>query len=780
MPTVQAFRVAQDLAHLRLQAPGEPERPLSDQQRRTLETLLLKGKSLDFDQVRKRLALPSETDFNLATMRKTELVGAETARRLGSRKLLGDRWHSLPLDQQDAVVSMLIDADTDEEAATFIESLGFDNLAGLAATRVAMIDGTASLSLRAISRILPHLRTGLTYSDAVKAAGYTHHSDQRTGEVRDTLPYYGELLFERLGTGSGETGDAPEKRWGRAPNPTVHVSLNELRRVVNAVIARHGKPDQIVIETLRELGRSAVQRREYEREQRKNQEANQRRKEMLREFGLAVNGDNLMRLRLWEEQAQDPLKRTCPYTGTLITARMALSDVIEEDHILPFAITLDDGTSNRVLVTREANRQKARRTPYEAFGHSDRWATVLQHAENLPAGKRWRFAPDALERFAGAQDFLARHLNDSSTIARLARFYLEVLAPGKVWSTPGRLTGLLRAKLGIGTDNVLGRGGAYKSRTDHRHHAIDAVVVALTDRSMLQRVSTAARRGDRTGRLIGELSEPWQGFVEQVIDRVRNVIVSHKPDVGWQGALHNDTAYGSVAGAGRKAPNVVVRRPIDAFADWSRDDIGKHVRDVVLGAKLSAAVSSGDKVERRARLQGLTHSGGKGVRRIRTVERLENVVAIRDRKTGAPYKLLKLDSNHRIELWRLPKGSYQLNTVSTFDAAQDARLGATEGGSPGRDRRPHPAAKLMMCLHKNDMVALGTGADRKIMRVVKMRDGEVTLAPHNEAGNLKSRDADKADAFKYLAAGASRLIGSKARKVWVDPAGRLRDPGPLT
>lgn len=93
--------------------------------------------------------------------------------------------------------------------------------------------------------------------------------------------------------------------------------------------------------------------------------------------------------------------------------------------------------------------------------------------------------------------------------------------------------------------------------------------------------------------------------------------------------------------------------------------------------------------------------------------------------------------------------------------------------------RPHPAAKLLMRLHKNDMVAIGLGAGRKFMRVVKMMNGSVTLAPHNEGGNLKARDTSKDDAFKYLSASATRLVADNARKIWVDPSGRVRDPGPF-
>jgi CRISPR-associated endonuclease Csn1 len=778
MPSAQAYRIAQDLAHLRLSQPGMPGRELGDEERTLLRDHLLRGHNLSFDQVRKRLKLPAETDFNLASMRKQELVGAETAHRLGSKKIIGDSWHRRSREEQDSAVAVMLSAETDESAIAALAALGLEPAAAARAVGVNLPEGTTSLSLKAMRRILPHLDRGLRYNDAVQAAGYPHHSDQRTGECRDRLPYYGELLFERLGTGSGKPEDPTEKRWGRASNPTVHVALNEVRRVVNAIIDRHGAPAEIVIETLRDLGRSAMQKREAEREQKKNQEANDSRRKELAEMGLPVNGGNLMRLRLWEEQGADPKQRVCPYSGTLITPRMALSHEIEEDHILPFALSLDDSAANRVLVTRAANRQKSRRTPFEAFGHTPQWIDIQKNIEALPPNKRWRFAPDAMAKLAADGDFLARHLADSATIARLARIYLDVIAPGKVWSTPGRLTSLVRSKLGLDSETVLGKGGPRKDRTDHRHHAIDAVVVALTDRGLLQRISTAAGRSEEArGRLIDKLGEPWPGFVAEVGGVVRGIVVSHKPDTGWQGALHNDTAYGPLAATAKGEPNVVVRRPLEGLLEWSAEDVKKGVRDPVLAAKIVEALAAPDKPERKAALSALTHAGGRHVRRVRTVERLNNIGEIADRVTHTPYKLVKLNSNHRAEFWRLPSGEVSLAVVSTFDAAQEA-LARAHGKRPPKDLRPHPAAKLLMRLHKNDVVAVGAGSDRKILRVVKMGSGQVTLAAHNEGGNLKARDKAKDDSFKYLTAGASRLVELQARKVWVDPAGHVHDSGP--
>jgi CRISPR-associated endonuclease Csn1 len=776
LPTAQRYRIAQDLAHLRLTRPGLPDQPLSSQQRALLANVLYRGRDLTFDQVRTLLKISSETDFN---SHENKLVGCVTASRLGHGKkaAIGDAWHGLDLATQDAAVTALLEAETDEQAIEALRLLGIDIDAASRAAKTLLGDGHGSLSAKAMGRILPHLEAGKRYDEAVKAAGYLHHSDHRTGEIRERLPYYGELLFDRIGTGSGEPSDPDEKRLGRAPNPTVHVALNELRRVVNAIIEHHGPPTQIVVETLRDLGRSKKQREAYRDEQKKNQAANDDRRKMLREMGLRENGRNLMRLRLWQEQATDPKNRICPYTGTVITSRTAVSEDIEEDHVLPFAMTLDDSAANRVLVTRQANRNKARRAPYEAFGHTRDWPDMLERAALLPANKRWRFQPDAMAKFAREEDFLARHLTDSATIARWAKDYLEVLAPGKVWSIPGRLTALLRDKLGLRPDVILGRGGARKDRTDHRHHAIDAVVVALTDPGLLKRTTDAAKRAEETGeRLVVKMEPPWEGFVADIASRAVHLIVSHKPDIGWQAALHNDTAYGIIKDASEKEANVVVRRPITDLPDKD-GKLRFTVRDPALKAKIEATIASAkDPAGRKAALASLTHSGGHPVRRVRTTERQNATQDIRDRRTGKPYKAVKRDGNHRMELWRLPDGSTHLSVISTFAAAQQAE--AERLGKKVSDLRPHPAAKLLMRLHKRDMVRLGGTKEGQLMFVAKISEGQLTLAPHNEGGNLRDRNSSPDDPFKYvyLSSGAA-LAKAGVQKVFVTPDGRVMPGG---
>ena len=50
------------------------------------------------------------------------------------------------------------------------------------------------------------------------------------------------------------------------------------------------------------------------------------------------------------------------------------------------------------------------------------------------------------------------------------------------------------------------------------------------------------------------------------------------------------------------------------------------------------------------------------------------------------------------------------------------------------------------------------------------------LVPHTES-NADSRNRNKEDTFKFISKGGGSLLKSKARRVYVDELGRLRDPG---
>ena len=95
--------------------------------------------------------------------------------------------------------------------------------------------------------------------------------------------------------------------------------------------------------------------------------------------------------------------------------------------------------------------------------------------------------------------------------------------------------------------------------------------------------------------------------------------------------------------------------------------------------------------------------------------------------------------------------------------------------------KPHPAAKRVLSLRQNDLIAVEReGGPREIMRVVKFAGGgQITFASDNEAGALKARDAEAKDIdpFKYFYSSASGLQKAKARQIRLDELGRIFDPG---
>src|SRR3546814_10268134 len=85
----------------------------------------------------------------------------------------------------------------------------------------------------------------------------------RTGEILDELPYYGELLSREIPPGTLDPDDDDKTRWGRITNHTVHIGLNKLRRLLNAIIRVHGRPDEIVVELARELKLHAKEKADH-------------------------------------------------------------------------------------------------------------------------------------------------------------------------------------------------------------------------------------------------------------------------------------------------------------------------------------------------------------------------------------------------------------------------------------------------------------------------------------------------------------------------------------
>ncbi|MGO4706127.1 type II CRISPR RNA-guided endonuclease Cas9 [Microvirga sp. 2MCAF38] len=805
-PLFQQRRLLEELNALMIVRPGEKAERLRMDERELLFLKLKDKAKVKFETLRKVLKLDPEARFNKESENRLELKGDEVSALLGDKKRFGTRWAHLSVEAQWEVVKRLLDVETDKDDAEFrgwleaTHALSTDEARAVASTAARLPQGCGRFGSTATSRLIEALRHEtedgrvIVYSEAVARAGLGHHSDRRTGEVHATLPYYGVALEQHIMPGSGEPSDSEEMRVGRLTNPTVHIGLNQLRRVVNRLIRAYGPPKEIAIELARELKLTDDEKRQRNKENNDNRVAAEKRSKKLIEIGQPDTGGNRALLKLWEElNRENALDRRCIYTGEQISVDMLFSGAVEVDHILPFETTLDDSNANKIVCLREANRFKSKRSPYETWGHSPQWDEIGARAARLPKNKRWRFEPDAMERFRDEGGFLARHLVDTQYLSRLAREYLTALYPergegsSRVWVSPGRLTEMVRRKLGLNEllpDHNFAGGDASKNRLDHRHHAIDAAVVAIVDRSMLQAIARASGQDGSEGRERIIVPEPWQGFRDDLRRAVNDIVVSHRADHGTvsksglskgrditAGRLHNETAYGLTGETDAKGNSIVVTRK--SLGGLSPSDLD-NIRDVELKEALRDFTKGRQGKDFEKAIVDFPHLGPlqfRGIRRVRVVEPLK-VIEIRD-ASGRAYKGYKGDSNYRYDVWELADGKWVPEVVSMFEAHQPGWI--------SKIRADHHIARKVLSLQQNDVIAIEPeGGERRLMRVVKFSQmGAITLAAPNEAGSLKSRDAapNDVDPFKYVSVTGSSLKKAKARQVRIDELGRVQDPG---
>ncbi len=772
-PLAQRFRIWQEVRNLAIVETGKLSRPLGKEDGDKIALALFQNSKLSFDKLRGILKLPPEARFNLESEKRKELSGDETAAKLSHKSLFGKPWRTFGLARQIEIVTRLLDeADERTLIEWLVENTGVDEATADRLASAFLPDSHSRLGLRAIKTIVPHMENGMNYADAAKAAGYDH-ALLPTGELslNGRLPYYGEWLQDDV-LGSGDPRDKDDKRWGRFPNPTVHIGLGQLRRVVNALIAEHGAPTEIAVEMTRAFKLSPKKLAEVEKEQAENQRKNEKRADEIRKLGQAINARNLLKLRLWEEQnLYDPLDRRCPYTGEVINIAKLLSDEVDIDHLIPFSDSWDDSAANKIVCMRYANRDKGNRTPFEAFGNSKGapydWDAISLRAAAMK-GKDWRFGPDARQRFDRQGGFQARQLNETGWLARAAKQYLAAVAdPYKIHVLPGKLTAMIRGKWGLNDLLPDHNYSDAKNRKDHRHHAIDAMVAALTDRKLLHKMSSAY---DEERQKI-EIPLPWPSLRDDLDAKLKAMTVSHKPDHGLQAQLHEDTAYGTVKEPEKEdGANLVYRK---GFLALNEKEI-ERIRDRRLRGLVQAHV---DRQRREGKdLKGALQSFGQetnipglpnGIRHVRLTksEKPEYLVSVQN-KSGKPYKAYSAGENAFVDIFEMSDGKWSGEAMSVFRANQkDTTL---------RWREKHADARFVMRLFKGDLIGLDYKGLRTIMVVHRLdaAAGRFKLAPHNETGNLDERHNDANDPFRWLMASYNTLKTMGAERVRIDELGR--------
>jgi len=443
--------------------------------------------------------------------------------------------------------------DLDECKKALIKRFDFDDET---ADKLSRIDfnkqAFGSKSNKSMRKILPFLLEGYDYSQSCSLAGY-NHSNSLTKDEREQ-----QVTSDRL--------ELLTKNSLR--QPIVEKILNQMINVVNAILEQHGKPSEIRVELARELKQSKDERNDADIQNSKNKKLNEEIGKRLTELGLPVTKRYIQKYKFIFPSLSKNLKdaqvnNQCIYCGETFNLTEALSgDAYDVDHIVPKALLFDDSQTNKVLVHRKCNSTKTNLTAYDyittkgdeqvriyservddwfkrgIISYSKMQRLKVSHKEYLERKKLGKETETDKKLW---ENFIERQLRDTQYISRKSREILQKVC-NNVTTTEGGVTAKLRNLWGW--DDVLmnlqmpkykelgqtvikewtsehGKRKHQKEeieswtkRDDHRHHAIDALVVACTRQGFIQRINTL-NSSDTKDLMIKDVEEAKVEFNEK-------------------------------------------------------------------------------------------------------------------------------------------------------------------------------------------------------------------------------------------------------------------------
>ena len=426
-------------------------------------------------------------------------------------------WHTIYSikDLQECKQALIKRFNFSEDTAEQLSRIDFDK------------QGYGNRSVKSIRKTLPYLMHGYNLYESESLAGYVSRS----------------LTKEELEkTGKDEKLLLLPKNSLR--QPVVEKILNQMIHVVNAIIDKYGKPGEIVIEMARELKQSKDERDATDKLNYINKKINDKVAETLKELRLPATKRFIEKYKFisptrdksWEASQ---IVNQCIYCGDSFGITEALNgDAFDVDHIVPKALLFDDSQTNKVLVHRRCNSSKTNQTAYDYISKKgevelnlyltriDDWFKrgIISYSkmnrlkvsfEQYQERKKLNKETEADKKLW--EGFIDRNLRETQYISRKAKEILGLIC-NKVRVTEGNVTAKLRKIWGwedILLDLQLpkfkhleqtevkewasehGRRkhekeiiANWSKRDDHRHHAIDALAIACTTQSFIQRINT--------------------------------------------------------------------------------------------------------------------------------------------------------------------------------------------------------------------------------------------------------------------------------------------------
>ena len=763
-PIFQVCKVWESIQNIRLYYPDGTERVLEQEEKQKLFEYLQKNDKLSLTALRKVLKIKPKDKLWCDKLLEKGIAGNTTAAILrkalkGYEQYEGLLRFDLTIRDghkadEDGVIRPIIDESYQNEPLYKLWHILYSiedradmyrALVGQLEIKEADLDdglmdvlykidfvkqGYGNKSAKFICKLLPHLQEGKMYSEAAEAAG-VRHSDSMTAQERDE-----RSLLEEI----------PLLQKNALRQPVVEKILNQMINLVNALKREHGEIDEVRVELARELKMSREEREETTKSNNAREKENKTKAERIAEYGLTPTKSRIQKYRLWEESAE-----SCIYCGKHVDVVQFLrGEEIEVEHIIPRSILFDDSMSNKVCACRSCNQEKGNRFAME-YIQSKGWeqsyierVNSLFHDKKISYSKRQRLLmlPKDLP-----EDFIERHLRLSQYISREAQ---GILRKGirLVSASEGSVTAKLRQLWGY--DNILRdlnleryrsmgetekvkvehRDGErtderikdWSKRKDHRHHAIDALVVACTRQSYIQRLNRVNAEADREEMDVfikeqqqkpthskGEklsLLENWlirqpHFTTKEVMKHAEEILISFRPgkrtvtrgrnvykrsgktDVQRnvlipRGALSEETIYGTIQlhrkdRSGTELVRSYVKRiPLSKVNQSNvKNIVDSQIREVAQAALLSL---SGRKGVLPTELY-LDDSRRRVVRSVRCLVRSNTLIPIRFNADGEAIGFTKPGLNHHVALYRDGVGNIRESVVPFFRAVERARYG---------------------------------------------------------------------------------------------------------
>jgi len=576
--------------------------------------------------------------------------------------------------------------------------------------------GYANKSHKFIRRLLPYLMEGMMYSEACERINI-NHSNSMTREEREQRPLSARIQLLQK---------------NQLRQPVVEKVLNQMINIVNSLKDQYGEIDEARVELARELKQSREERESAYRAMGQNERRNKEIAEKISEFGIRPSRSRIQKYKMWEESMHQ-----CFYCGKTIDLSEFLNGAdVEIEHIIPRSILFDDSFSNKVCACRRCNQEKGNQTAMEYMetkSAAEQEAYKQRVDEAFTAKRISKTKRDHLlwRKADIPADFIERQLRQSQYIAVKA---VEVLQDGirHVWTSGGSVTDFLRHQWGYdeilhtlnlpryrqveglteyvefehaGQKHTEERIKNWSKRIDHRHHAIDALTVALTQQGYIQRLNTLEASHDLMEKQVKEagthynekksILEKWINeqphfSVEDVTNVVKGILVSFRAGKRVttparraiykggkrviaqrgievpRGALTKDTIYG------KQGESYVVKYPL-THQSMKADNIVDPTIRALVKARLAAYNNNANEAFKTP----LYSAEGMEIKSVRCVARLtENgVIPIKYNKQGMAIGYAEKGNNHHVAIYKeKDKKTFDI-TVSFYDAVERKRYG---------------------------------------------------------------------------------------------------------